>query len=244
MRFDDRMEGLPGGTPCAPAHRLRGRLERHGHVAVPLPGAAAARADELMVAVPALLQRPATVRALDELRTAWAEQTGQHDAVGWARRARSDPRGGKCHLQTTAEFARFVADQPGSPPLLRAVLRRMDPFGLAADRLLAGFGAQLCTTVRANVYEADGGVPTHVDESALTVLFTDRPRSLLVAAGGRRAPLRPVAGAGWHAVVMPGMAAGEVLTGLDASPHAAVPAVDGPRLSISVFATRDPVEAS
>jgi hypothetical protein len=93
--------------------------------------------------------------------------------------------------------------------------------------------------VRANVYEASGGVPAHVDESALTIVFTDRPDALLVAPGGRRAPLRPVAGRGWHAVVLPGEEVGRLLPGLAASPHAAAPATDGRRLSISVFANVD-----
>ena len=224
--------------------RLRGHIERRGYVAVPLPAAVAARASELVLAIPALLQQTTQSRALDELAAAWAAASGERHLLAWGSRPPLDPRGGKCHLQTTAAFERFVAADPRSPVLLRAVLARLRCFGAAADRMLAGFAAPMRTTVRANVYGHDGGVPPHVDESALTVLFTDRPGSLLVAVGGRRAPLRPVDGRGWHAVVLPGAAAGQLFPRLAPSPHAATPAVDGPRLSVSVFASVDPAGSS
>jgi hypothetical protein len=224
-----------GGWP--PLRRLRGHLQQHGHVAVPLPAVAAARASELLLTVPTLLRDAAHVQALDALAADWAATTDGRHLLSWGARQPQDPRGGKCHLQTTGDFDRFATADPRAPALLRAVLARLRCFGAAADRMLAGFAAPLHTTVRANVYACDGGVPTHVDESALTVLFTDRPGSLLVAAGGRRAPLRPVRGDGWHAVVLPGRAAGRLWPDLAPSPHAATPPVDGPRLSISVFAT-------
>ena len=78
----------------------------------------------------------------------------------------------------------------------RAVLRRLDAFGGAAERLLGGLVDGVRCTVRANVYEPGGGVPAHVDESALTVVFTPVPEALLVAPPGCRAPLRPVATGG------------------------------------------------
>ena len=224
-----------GGWPSL--RRLRGHLERHGHVAVPLPEAAAARAGELLLTVPTLLRHAAHVEALDELAATWAATTAGRHLLSWGAREPHDPRGGKYHLQTTAAFDRYATADLRAPALLRAVLARLRCFGAAADRMLAGFAAPLRTTVRANVYACDGGVPTHVDESALTVLFTDRPGSLLVAARGRRAPLRPVDGDGWHAVVLPGRAAGRLWPALLPSPHAAAPPLDGPRLSISVFAS-------
>jgi hypothetical protein len=107
-------------------------------------------------------------------------------------------------------------------------------FGGAADRLLDRLGAPTHCTVRANVYEPDSGVPTHVDDSAVTVVFTDQPGSLLLALTGRREPVR-VAAHGWHAVVLPGVRASGVFPGLDPSPHAATPSADRQR-SISVFA--------
>ena len=226
-----------GGWPAL--RRLRGHLERHGHIAVPLPRGAAARAGELLLTVPTLLRDAAHVQALDELATTWAATTDGRHLLSWGARQPNDPRGGTCHLQTTAAFDRFATADPRAPALLRAVLARLQCFGAAADRMLGGFAVPLHTTVRANVYAGDGGVPTHVDESALTVLFTDRPGSLLVAAGGRRAPLRPIDGAGWHAVVLPGTSARRLWPDLVPSPHAATPPVDGPRLSISVFATVD-----
>ena len=172
-----------GGWPSL--RRLRGHLERYGHVAVPLPEAAAARAGELLLTVPTLLRHAAHVDALDELAATWGATTVGRPLLSWGAREPHDPRGGKYHLQTTAAFDRYATVDPRAPALLRAVLARLRCFGAAADRMLAGFGAPLRTTVRANVYACDGGVPTHVDESALTVLFTDRPGSLLVAAGGR-----------------------------------------------------------
>ena len=229
---------------CPPLRRLRGHLERHGYVAVPLPAAAAARASGLEFAVPALVRHASHVRVLDELAATWVAATGERHLLAWGSRAPHDPRGGKCHLQTTASFERLVATDPRSPTLLRAVLSRLRCFGAAADRMLAAFGAPLRATVRANVYDCDGGVPGHVDESALTVVFTDRPESLLVAAGRRRASLRPVDRTGWHAVVLPGAAAGELLPGLAPSPHAATPVVDGPRLSVTVFANVDPATST
>ena len=128
--------------------------------------------------------------------TSWPRRGRRPPASGcllaWGRRPPHDPRGGKCHVQTTDAFERYVAAAPDAPELLRAVLGRLRCFGAAAERLLDGCAVPVRTTVRANVYDCDGGVPTHVDESALTVLFTDSPGSLLVGVGGRRAPLRPV----------------------------------------------------
>lgn len=234
------MEPLLDAGRRLPLGRLHRHLRRHGYLAVPLPDAAAARASELLVTVPALLQEPAHELALAELVAGWTSSGGEHGAVTWGRRPPHDPRGGKCHLQSALGFERHVAGEPGAPLLLRAVVRRLGAFRAAAERLLAVFDVPLHCTVRANIYAADGGVPAHVDESALTVVFTARPGSLLIAAGGRHAPLRPVGGAGWHAIVLPGEAAGELLPGLVGSPHAAMPAVDGPRLSISVFASIEP----
>jgi hypothetical protein len=226
-------------TTATPIERLRGHLARHGHVAVALPASAAARGDELAAAVPALLGDPECVRRMAALADAWAPSPIERAAVSWGSRSADDPRGGKSHLQTVKEFDRFVVADTRAPVLVRAVLARLSGFAEAAGRLLAGLAVPLHSTVRANVYGAGGGVPTHVDESALTVVFTDRPDRLLVAAGGRRVPLRPVAARGWHAVVLPGEAVGAVLPGLAPSPHAAAPTLDGLRLSITVFATVD-----
>jgi hypothetical protein len=179
------------------------------------------------------------MRALSELADAWAPSPDERGAVTWGARSPDDPRGGKSHLQTVAGFDRFVVADALAPALLRAVLARLRGFGEAAGRLLGGLAVPLRCTVRANVYDAGGGVPTHVDESALTVVYTDRPDALLVATGGRRVPLRQVRGRGWHAVVLPGEAVGEALPGLAPSPHAAAPAFDGRRLSITVFAGVD-----
>lgn len=226
-------------TTATPIERLRGHLARHGHVAVPLPASAARRGDELGAAVPALLGDPIGVGWLAALVDAWTPSPEERADVSWGSRSPDDPRGGKAHLQTVAGFDRFVVDNARAPVLVRAVLARLSGFGEAAGRLLAGLPVPLHRTVRANVYEPGGGVPTHVDESALTIVFTDRPDGLLVAAGGRRVPLRPVAGRGWHAVVLPGEAVGAVLPGLAPSPHAAAPALDGRRVSITVFASVD-----
>ncbi len=217
---------------------LRRPLDRHGYVAVPLPAVAAARADELRSGVPALLRRPTDVRALAELADAWARSPDERAAVVWACRADGDPRGAKSHLQTIAGFDRFALADDRTPPLLRAVLGRMATFGAAARRLLTGLDPAARCTVRANVYERGGGVPIHVDESALTIVFTAQPGSLLVGRGGRRSPLRRVPGEGWHAVVLPGEQIDELLPGLAPTPHAAAPAVGGRRLSVSVFAQR------
>ena len=233
FRFDEVVEQPRGTWPAL--RRLRVHFQRHGHVAVPLPEPAAARARELVLAVPALLAHEAHSRALDELATSWAASTGDGCLLAWGRRPPHDPRGGKCHVQTTDAFERYVAAAPDAPELLRAVLGRLRCFGAAAERLLDGCAVPVRTTVRANVYDCDGGVPTHVDESALTVLFTDSPGSLLVGVGGRRAPLRPVDAEGWHAVLLPGAAVGQLLPRVTASPHAATPLGDGPRLSVSAF---------
>jgi hypothetical protein len=226
-------------TTATAIERLRGHFARHGHVAVPLPTSAGARGGELLAAVPALLRDTACVHGLAALADAWAPSVVERAAVAWGSRSPRDPRGGKSHLQTVAGFDRYVVADASAPTLLRAVLARLSGFGEAAGRLLTGLAVPLRCTVRANVYEAGGGVPTHVDESALTVVFTDRPDALLVAAGGRRVPLRPVAARGWHAVVLPGEAVGDVLPGMAPSPHAAAPALDGRRLSITVFAGAD-----
>ena len=215
---------------------LRRPLDRHGFAAVPLPAAAGARAGELRAGVPALLQCPADIRALAELADAWAPSPTDRAAVVWSQRASGDPRGGKSHLQTVTGFDRFALADDRTPALLRAVLGRMATFGAAARRLLTGLDVPMRCTVRANVYEDGGSVPTHVDESALTIVFTDQPGSLLVGRGGQRSPLRRVPGDGWHAVVLPGGEVGELLPGVVPSPHAAVPAIGGRRLSISVFA--------
>jgi hypothetical protein len=215
---------------------LRRPLDRHGYVAVPLPTVAGARADELRAGVPALLQHRAHVRALDELADAWAPSPTDRAGVLWARRANDDPRGGKSHLQTVPGFDRFALADDRTPALLRAVLGRMATFGAAARRLLTGLDVPVRCTVRANVYEDGGSVPTHVDDSALTIVFTDQPSSLLVGRGGRRTPLRRVPGEGWHAVVLPGDEVAKLMPGLVPSPHAAAPAIGGRRLSISVFA--------
>jgi hypothetical protein len=217
---------------------VRSLLARQGHIAVPLPGLAAARADEVRAAVPALLGDPGHIRSLADLADGWAADPDERAAITWARRSPSDPRGGKCHLQSVAGFDRFVIGRSDAPELLRAVLRRLDAFGVAAERLLGGLVDGLRCTVRANVYEPGGGVPVHVDESALTVVFTPVPEALLAAAPGRRAPLRPVAGGGWHAVVLPGAQVGAVLPGLVPTAHAAAP-VDDRRLSVTVFAHVD-----
>ena len=216
---------------------LLGRpLDRHGYAAVPLPAMAAARADELRAGVPALLQREDDVRALAELADAWAPSPTDRAGVLWSRRANDDPRGGKSHLQTVAGFDRFALADDHTPALLRAVLGRMATFGVAARRLLTGLDVPVRCTVRANVYEDGGSIPTHVDDSALTIVFTDQPGSLLVGRGGQRSPLRRVPGHGWHAVVLAGEEIGELIPGVAPSPHAAAPAIGGRRLSVSVFA--------
>jgi len=219
--------------------RLRRPLDRHGFAAVPLPAAAGARADELRAGVPALLRDAHDVRRLAELADAWARSLEDRAAVLWACRASDDPRGGKSHLQTVPGFDRFALADDRTPALLRAVLGRMATFGAAARRLLTGLDVPVQCTVRANVYEDGGSVPTHVDDSALTVVFTDQPGSLLVGRGGRRSPLRRVPGDGWHAVVLAGDEVGELLPGVEPTPHAAAPAIGGRRLSISVFARAD-----
>jgi hypothetical protein len=218
---------------------LRRPLDRHGYAAAPLPVAAASRAGELRAGVPALLQRPDAVRALALLADAWAPSPEERAAVVWACRANGDPRGGKSHLQTVPGFDRFALADDRTPALLRAVLGRMATFGAATRRLLTGLDVPVRCTVRANVYEDGGGVPVHVDESALTIVFTDQPGSLLVGQSGRRSPLCRVPGDGWHAVVLPGDRVGELLPGLAPSPHAAAPSIGGRRLSISVFARAD-----
>jgi len=217
---------------------VRALLERRGHIAVPLPGLAAARADEVRAAVPALLGDPDHIRALTRLADHWAADPGARAALTWARRSPTDPRGGKCHLQSVAGFDRYVVGQPDAPELLRAVLRRLNAFGVAAERLLGGLVDGLRFTVRANVYEPGGGVPAHTDDSALTVVFTAVPEALLVAPPGRATPLRPVAAGGWHAVVLPGRLVGAVVPGLRPTRHAAAP-VDTRRLSVTVFAHVD-----
>src|SRR5262245_39016904 len=216
--------------------RLRRPLDRHGYVAVPLPAAAGARACELRAAVPTLLRRPGEVSALAELVEAWARSPQERAGVLWACRSDGDPRGGKSHLQTVPGFDHFALADDRTPALLRAVLARMATFGAAARRLLAGFDAPTRCTVRANVDEQGGGEPAHVDDSALTIVFTDQPGSLLVGRGGRRSPLRRVPGHGWHAVLLPGNEVGQLVPGLAPTSHAAAPAVVGRRLSISVFA--------
>src|SRR5262245_3503428 len=141
---------------------VRALLERRGHFAVPLPGAAAARGDELRAAVPALLGRPDEVRALTTLADSWARGGADRAGITWGQRAAGDPRGGKSHLQVVSGFDRFVAGRSDAPELLRAVLHRLAGFGAAAERLLGDLvGGGRCT-VRANVYEAGGGVPAHV----------------------------------------------------------------------------------
>jgi hypothetical protein len=217
---------------------VRALLERRGHIAVPLPDLAAARADEVRAAVPALLGDPAHIRSLAGLAARWAADPLERAAITWARRAPTDPRGGKCHLQSVADFDRYVVAQPEAPELLRALLRRLSTFGAAAERLLGELVAGLRCTVRANVYERGGGVPAHVDESALSVVFTPVPEAVLAAPPGCRAPLRPVATGGWHAVVLPGEQVGAVLPGLVPTAHAAAP-VDVRRLSVTVFAHVD-----
>ncbi len=217
---------------------VRALLERRGHIAVPLPDLAAARADEVRAALPALLGDPSHIRSLADLADGWAADPAQRAAITWARRAPGDPRGGKCHLQSVAGFDRYVVGQPDAPELLRAVLRRLNAFGGAAERLLGGLVDGLRCTVRANVYEPGGGVPAHTDDSVLTVVFTAVPEALLVARRGRAAPLRPVATVGWHAVVLPGERIGAVLPGLAPTFHAAAP-VAVRRLSVTVFADVD-----
>ncbi len=217
---------------------VRTLLERRGHIAVPLPGLAAARADELRAAVPALLGDPAHIAALARLADGWASDPLQREAITWARRTPADPRGGKCHLQSVSGFDRFVVGQPDAPELLRAVLRRLSSFGTAAERLLGELATGLRCTVRANVYQLGGGVPAHVDDSVLTVVFTAAPEALLAAPPGRRAPLRPVATGGWHAVVLAGEQVGAVLPGALPTSYAAAP-IDARRLSVTVFAHVD-----
>jgi hypothetical protein len=219
-------------------HRVRALIDRDGHIAVPLPAPAAARARELLAAVPALVGDDGHVTAMTALAERWARSPSDRAAIVWGRRRPDDPRGGKAHLQTVAAFDHFVAAQPGVPDLLRAVVRRLSSFGAAAERLLGGLGVPVRCTVRANAYDAGGGVPVHVDESAFTVVFTETPRQLLVAGRGRRAPLRPVRADGWHAVVLPGEQAGLVVPGVLPSPHAAAPTPTR-RLSVTVFACVD-----
>ena len=213
---------------------IRHQLGQHGHLAVPLPAPAGERAGELLAGVSELLRRPDHLSALAELAEAWASSPTERAAVTWGRRAPDAAPGGESHLQTVPSFDRYVDADPRTPPLLRAVARRLAMFGGAADRLLDRLAAPTHCTVRANVYEPDSGVRTHVDDSAVTVVFTDQPGSLLLALTGRREPVRVVAH-GWHAVVLPGARASVVFPGLEPSPHAATPSADRQR-SISVFA--------
>jgi hypothetical protein len=171
---------------------------------------------------------------LAELAEAWASSSTERAAVTWGCSTPDAARGGEPHLQTVPSFDRYVDADPRTPALLRAVTRRLVMFGGAADRLLDRLAAPTHHRVRANVYEPDSGVHTHVDDSALTVVFTDQPGSLLLALTGRREPVC-IAAHGRHAVVLPGARASGVFPALDPSPHAATPSADGQR-SISVFA--------
>jgi hypothetical protein len=224
-------------------NRIRRHLEHHGHLAVALPTDAGARAGELVAGVSELLRRPDHLWALTELADAWAPSVTERAAVTWGDRAPDDPRGGKSHLQTVAGFDRYVDADPTSPELLRAVVRRLTMFGAAADRLLGRLAVPAHCMVRANLYEPDGGEPTHVDDSVFTIVFTDQPGSVMLALGGRRAPLRAVAAHGWHAIVLPGAHAWHVVPGLAPSPHAAVPNAHR-RRSISVYSGCDPAQVS
>jgi hypothetical protein len=212
---------------------IRNQLDQHGHLAVPLPALAGERAGELLAGVSELLRRPAHLSALAELAEAWASSATERAAVTWGRRAPDAPRG-ESHLQTVASFDRFVDADPRSPALLRAVVGRLTMFGGAADRLVGSLAMPAHCTVRADVYEPDSCVPTHVDDSVVTIVFTDQPGSLLLALGGRGEPLRAVAARGWHAVVLPGARSSRVFPGLAPSPHAAAPSATC-RRSISVF---------
>jgi hypothetical protein len=213
---------------------IRHQLGQHGHLAVPLPAPAGERARELLAGVSELLRRPDHLSALAELAEAWASSPIERAAVMWGRTAPDAAPGGQSHLQTVPSFDRYVDADSRAPALLRAVARRLAMFGGAADRLLDRLAAPAHCTVRANLYEPGSGVRTHVDDSAVTVVFTDQPGSLLLALTGGREPVR-VAAHGWHAVVLPGARAGGVFPGLDPSPHAATPSADRQR-SISVFA--------
>ena len=73
---------------------VRALLERRGHIAVPLPDLAAARADEVRAAVPALLGDPGHVGDLHRLADSWAADPLERAAVTWARRAPSSPGAG------------------------------------------------------------------------------------------------------------------------------------------------------
>ena len=223
--------------------RIQHHLQRHGHLAVALPTQAAERAGELVAGMSELLRRPADLRTLTDLADAWAPSPSERAAVTWGCRARDDPRGGKSHLQTVASFNRYVEADRTSPALLRAVVGRLAIFGAAADRVFGRLAVPAHCTVRANVYEPDGGAQTHVDDSAFTHVFTDQPGSLLLGLGGRRAPLHAVAAHGWHAIVLPGAQAGHLVPGLIPSPHAAAPNAQRWR-SISVFSGFEPPQVS
>jgi hypothetical protein len=213
---------------------IRHQLDQYGHLAVPLPTPAGERAVELLAGVSELLRRPHHLSALAELADAWASSRTERATVTWGRRSPDATRDGESHLQTVPSFARYVDADPRTPALLRAVAGRVAMFGRAADRLLDRLAAPAHCTVRAHVYEPDSSVPTHVDDSAVTVVFTDQPGSLLLASAGRRDPVR-VAASGWHAVVLPGARSSVVFPGLEPSPHAATPIADR-RRSITVFA--------
>ena len=214
---------------------IRQQLDEHGHLAVPLPARAGERAGELLAGVSELARRPAHLSVLATLADAWAPSATGQGAVTWSHRAPDAARGGTAHLQTVASFDRFVDADPRSPELLRAVVRRLTMFGDAADRLLDRLALPARCTVRASVHEPNSGVPARVDDSAVTVLFTDQPALLLLARGGRGEPLRAVAAHGWHAIVLPGARASRVLPGLAPSRHAEAPTAERWR-SISVFA--------
>jgi hypothetical protein len=192
-------------------------LARDGHVVVPLPAAAVARADELRAIVPALVRRRDLIVS---------------DGISWGSRGSDDPRGAKVHVQLDVGRARGLATDDAAPALLRAVAHRLAAFGAAAERLVGDVGVPLGASIRADVDERGGGVPAHVEDAALTVVFTSCPAELLVGAASGGGPLRPVAGEGWHAVVLPGARAAAILGGLAPTVHAATPPA-GRRLSVT-----------
>ena len=193
-----------GGWPSL--RRLRGHLERHGHVAVPLPAAAAARAGELLLTVPTLLRDAAHVQALDELaddmgrarRTAGTSSSwGARAAARPARRQVPPPdhrrlrplRDGRsacagaarapCWRACGASGRRPIGCSPGSP-------RRC---------------ARPCGPTSTPATGACRPMSTRAPSRCCSPTGRDRCSSPPAAAGRRCGPSTAT---GWHAVVLPG----------------------------------------
>jgi hypothetical protein len=222
------------------------RLTRDGYARVVAPLHLEGSAGALAAGLQALVDRSGPAAHWRELGDQWARAGGDRRDVTWARRPAGDGRGGKRHVQVPAGLSDLVFADGRVPQPIRDTVQRLDLFAFAARRLLTATTGRhdLHYTARANVYEPDGGVPTHIDDGAFSVVFTDAPGLLRVRHGRDRSAgargLQPVPGRDWCAVVIPGRQAPLVLPGLTATPHAADAPRSGPRTSISVFASLPP----